>query len=178
MSNEKSGRNSETTFFFSREVEAPRELLFDVWTKKEHIEKWFGPVGSKIVGCSNDLRPGGIMHYGMEFETGFLMWGRWVYREIIPPEKLSFIVSFSDENKGVTRHPGAETWPAETLTEIIFEERDGKTLMTMTSYPVNASEEEIKLFSDEHNSMDEGWGGTFMQLKEYLALLQNQANEE
>lgn len=168
MNDQISGAGSVNTFVLIREVDAPRQLLFDLWTKKEHIEKWFGPAGSKIVNCTNDLKPGGMLHYGMEFSNGFVMYGRWVYKEIVPPEKLVFIVSFSDENKGIGRHPMAEGWPAETLSEIIFEDKNGKTLLKMSATPVNASEEEEKLFREGFGSMEKGWAGTFRQLEEYL----------
>ena len=49
-----------------------------------------------------DLRPGGTYHYGMQTPDGSVMWGKMVYREIVPPEKLVFINSFSDEKGGLT----------------------------------------------------------------------------
>jgi hypothetical protein len=36
------------------------------------------------------------------------MWGKFVFREITPPERMVFIDSFSDEAGGITRHPGSE----------------------------------------------------------------------
>ena len=41
------------------------------------------------------------------------MWGRMMYREIVPPEKIVFINSFSDEQGGLARHPMAADWPIE-----------------------------------------------------------------
>jgi uncharacterized protein YndB with AHSA1/START domain len=172
MNNEKSGTNSEDIFFYSREVDAPRELLFEVWTKKEHLEKWFGPAGSKITACTNDLRPGGMLHYCMEFGNGFLMWGRWVYKEIVPPEKLVFINAFSDENKGITKHPMAPDWPDELVSTVIFEEKEGKTILKLSSRPLNASEKEEIVFRENISSMETGWNGTFAQLRSYLSEIQ------
>lgn len=55
-----------------------------------------------------DLRPGGIFHYGLTAPDGkTTMWGRFVYREVVEPSRLIFVVSFSDANGGVTRHPMA-----------------------------------------------------------------------
>ena len=59
-----------------------------------------------------DLRPGGTYHYGMRTPDGKEMWGRFVYREIIPPERIVFVNSFSDPEGGITRHPMAPTWPS------------------------------------------------------------------
>ena len=53
-------------FRLSRTLDAPRQLVWDSWTQEEHLRKWFGPQGTRIVKCSMDLRPGGIFHYGME----------------------------------------------------------------------------------------------------------------
>ncbi len=172
MNDQKSGSNSEDIFFYSREVDAPRELLFRVSTKKEHLKKRFGPSGSGIVKCTNDLRPGGMLHYCMELCNRFLMWGRCVYKEIVPPEKLVFVNSFSDVNKGITRHPMAPDCPDELISTIIFEENEGKTLLKMSSLPVNASEKEENVFRENLGSMEKGWNGTFVQLQCYLSEIQ------
>ena len=62
-----------------------------------------------------------MFHYGMRGPDGSEMWGKFVYREIAPPERLVFIVSFSDENGGMTRHPMAPTWPLEMLNTLTFD---------------------------------------------------------
>ena len=51
------------------------------------------------------------------------MWGRFVFREIVAPERIVFINSFSDENAGLTRAPFFDgKWPLEMLTVFSFEE--------------------------------------------------------
>ena len=106
-----------------------------------------------------DLRPGGTYHYGMKMPDGSVMWGRLVYREIAPPEKLVFINSFSDEKGGLTRHPMAPTWPIEMLSVFTFEEQPGgKTKFTVRWSPHNATEEERKTFDAGHASMNSGLG--------------------
>jgi uncharacterized protein YndB with AHSA1/START domain len=74
-----------------------------------------------------DLNPGGRFHYCMKTPDGHAMWGRWTFLEILPPEKLVVVVSFSDAKGGVTRHPMSATWPLETLSTTTFTERAGKT---------------------------------------------------
>ena len=97
------------------------------------------------------------------------MWGRWVYREIVPPERLSFVSAFSDENGGVTRAPFFDgKWPLETLTTLTFTEHDGKTTLTMLGRPLNATEIERDTFRGNHASMHGGWGATLDQLTAYL----------
>ena len=110
-------KNNDTVkeFVISRVFDAPRELVFKVWTEPEHIAKWFGPKGVSIKSAKMDLRPGGSLLTCMGTPDGREMWGKWVFREIAPPEKLVYINSFSDEKGGLARHPMSPTWPLEML---------------------------------------------------------------
>jgi uncharacterized protein YndB with AHSA1/START domain len=106
----------------------------------------------------------------MQAPNGPVMWGKFTYREIVPPSKIVFISSFSDENGGVTRHPMAPTWPLQLLSTFTFEEvESGKTRFTVRWSPHNATEEERKTFDAGHASMNQGWSGTLEQLEAYLA---------
>ena len=98
------------------------------------------------------------------------MWGKMVYREIVAPDRIVLINSFSDEAGGTTRHPMAPTWPLELLTTVTFEEQPGgKTKVTVRWVPHNATDEERKTFDTSHASMNQGWTGTLDQLAGYLA---------
>ena len=98
------------------------------------------------------------------------MWGLFKYREIVPQEKLVFVNSFSDEQGGVTRHPGSATWPLYMLSTFIFEDAPGgKTKFTVTWRTLDATDEEQKTFDTMHDSMIQGCGGTMDQLAAYLA---------
>lgn len=55
------------------------------------------------------------------------MWGKQVFREIVPNERLTFIQSFSDKDGNNTRHPMSPTWPLEMLATTTFEDIDNKT---------------------------------------------------
>ena len=61
--------------------------------------------------CRLDFRPGGIFHYGMRSPDGRDMWGKFVYREIVAPERIVFVNSFSDESGATVRAPFAADWP-------------------------------------------------------------------
>ena len=101
-------------FVISRTFDAPRDLVWKAHTQCEHLRHWWGPKGFKITDCKIDLRPGGTFLYGMQpVSGGDKIWGKFVYREIDEPEKLVFVVSFSDENAGITRHPMSSVWPLE-----------------------------------------------------------------
>ena len=155
-------------FVISRTFDAPRDLMWKIWTERDHLAKWFGPKGVTIVSAKNDLRVGGVFHYGMKTADGKMMWGKWIYREIVPPQRLVFIVSFSDEQGGVARHPFNAEWPLETLSTVTFAEQDGKTEVTVRWTPHNATESERKTFETNREGMKQGWGGTFDRLAEYL----------
>ncbi|MNR57629.1 hypothetical protein D3C85_1784490 [compost metagenome] len=48
-------------------------------------------------------------------------------------------------------------------------EEDGHTIITMKGVPINATEEEIAFYASMKGSMEQGFGGTFKQLDDYLA---------
>jgi uncharacterized protein YndB with AHSA1/START domain len=165
---------AERPFVITRVVHAPRELVWDAWTQREHLAQWMGPKGTRIVRSSLDLRPGGLFHYGMQAPDGQLMWGRWVFREIERAARLVVVVSFSDEHAGVTRHPLAADWPLETLSTMIFADHagiGGGTTVVLQWTPCNATEAERRLFAASHAGMEQGWSGTMEQLGAYLATL-------
>jgi uncharacterized protein YndB with AHSA1/START domain len=159
----------ESVVELSRTLDAPRDVVWRAWTEPQRLAQWWGPKGYKMLASSMDLRPGGIYRYGMRAPAGQEMWGRFVYREIVPPERLEFIVSFTDADGNVMRHPMSETWPLEVLNTMTFEEHDGKTTITLRGGPINASEVERATFAGAHKSMQQGFAGTFDQLAEYLA---------
>jgi uncharacterized protein YndB with AHSA1/START domain len=157
-------------FVISRVFDAPRDLVWKAFTDPERMKEWWGPKGFTVITSKMDLRPGGSYLYGMTAPSGAPMWGKFVYREITPPERMVLINSFSDEAGGVTRHPMAPTWPLEMLSTFTFEEQPGgKTKFTVRWAAYNATAEEQKTFDTSHDSMRQGWGGTMDQLDAYLA---------
>lgn len=158
-------------FVIAREFAAPRDLVWRVWTEREHFMQWFGPKGFKPMNLARmDLRPGGMLHYSMETPDGKVMWGRAVYREVVPSAKLVWINSFSDAAGGITPHPFTkDPWPLQMLTTATFAEQGGKTLVTITWVPFDSTEDERRTFDAGRGSMTMGWTGTFDRLTEHLA---------
>jgi uncharacterized protein YndB with AHSA1/START domain len=156
-------------FVITRAVVAPRARVWQSWTEVEHLKQWWGPKGFAVTHCKVDLRPGGMMHYCLRSPDGLDMWGRFVYREVVKPEKLVLIDSFSDEKGGITRHPMAPGWPREMLTTVTFAEQGKGTLITVNWMPINATDEERRIFEEGRGSMQQGWSGTFEQFEQYLA---------
>ncbi len=159
-----------TEFVLERTFDAPRDRVFRAWTSAEDLSRWFGPKGFTMLRCEMDLRPGGVFHYGMTSPQGQVMWGKWVFREVTPPERIVFVASFSDELAGIVRHPMAPTWPAEVLSTVEFSEPSpGRTTLTMRALPINANAEERALFENAFEGMTAGWGGTLAQLEAFLS---------
>jgi len=99
------------------------------------------------------------------------MWGKFVYQEITPPQRLVFVSSFSDPEANITRapFPGVDNFPLQTRSTLVFTEQDGKTLLEMRGTPINATEEEIEFFKGMNSSMQGGWKGTLDALEAFLA---------
>jgi len=166
---EKSKGASSEEFVVSRVFDAPRDLVWKAFTDPEHMKHWWGPKGFTVRVARMDLRPDGVYHYCLRSPDGRDMWGRFVYREIVAPERIVFLSSFSDEKGGLARHPMHSAWPLEMLSTFTFTEHEGKTTFTVRWRPYNATEAERQTFADGRSSMNQGWTGTMDQLANYLA---------
>ena len=156
-------------FKISRTFDAPREQIWKAWSVRWRLMEWFGPKGFKMPAAKLDFRPGGDFHYCLAAPDGHEMWGRFLYREILAPEKIVLVSFFSDESGAVTRHPMSATWPLETLSTFTLLEANGRTTATIEWTPLRATDEEITTFNAAHDGMKQGWTGTFDQLEAYLA---------
>ena len=156
-------------FVLTRVFDASRDLVFKAWTERERMNQWSGPKGVAISHSTFDLRPGGMLHYCVKTPDGHKMWGKWAIREVVTPQRLVFVTSFSDAAGGLTRHPMSATWPLEMLSTVTFDEKDGKTLLTIEWLPLNPTEVERTTFDEGHESMKMGWTGMLDKLADYLA---------
>ena len=144
---------AEPELVITRLFDAPRSLVFDAWTKPEHLEHWQGaPRGFTVTAHDVDLRPGGAFRICMRSPEGVDHWLQGVYREIVKPERLVFTHVWLDAQG----RPGKETVVTITLTE-----RGGKTELTLLQTGFGSVESR-----DGHK---EGWNSTFDRLAEYLA---------
>jgi len=156
-------------FVLEREFDAPRDVVWRAWTDAEQLKRWFGPKGFGMPTCVMDLRPGGSFHYGLRSPEGMELWGKWVFREVIAPEKLVSIQSFADAQGNVATHPMNPSWPREILSIVKFTEREGKTFLRLEWFAYGPTEEQQKAFDAARESMTQGWGGTVDKLDDYLA---------
>jgi uncharacterized protein YndB with AHSA1/START domain len=153
----------------SRVFDAPRELVWKAVTEAEHLIHWWGPKSFTTLACNVDLRPGGLFQYSMRAPDGHTMWGKWTYREVVPPRRLVSVVSETDEHGNPLRNPKSPTWPLEMLYTMTLAEHDGKTTMTVTGFPIDATEEERNTFAAARDWMLQGFTGTLDKLAAHLA---------
>ncbi len=153
----------------TREFDAPRALVFKAWTEAERLARWWGPKGFSVEVGSFDLRPGGVFHYSQRAPNGAELWGKFVYHEVVAPERLVFTSSFADAEGNTVRNPWSQDWPLEILNVLTLTEQGSRTTLTMSGGPINASPAELATFEAARSSVQQGLGGTLDQLDAYLA---------
>ncbi|WP_159884622.1 SRPBCC family protein [Paenibacillus puerhi] len=157
---------------FTRVFDAPRELVFKAWTELEHFAKWWGPKGFALEVVKMDARSGGeFLGFQTSPDGNHVMWGKFAYQEVIEPEKVAYIQSFSDEQGNTVRAPFSPSWPLEIMNIITLEDDEGKTVLKLKGGPVNASAEEQETYKGMASMLQQGLEGTFDQLADYLVSL-------
>jgi uncharacterized protein YndB with AHSA1/START domain len=157
------------TFTMARDFDAPLALVWRAWSDAEQMQAWWGPNGCKITAARFEFRHGGFFHYTMQFPDAPLMWGRFIYRDIVEPDRIGWLNSFSNEGCGITRAPFELSFPLEVHNEVSFVERSGTTTMSLNARPHGASADERKVFETMLSSLEQGYGGTLDQLAQHLA---------
>lgn len=114
-------RAADRTFVMERVFDAPCELVFEAFSKPEHLKHWWGPKGWTLSVCEVDFRPGGTWLYCMRGPGGEASWGKATYQDIKPPEKIVYTDSFVDSDGNVL-----EGTPQMQIT-ITFESSEDKT---------------------------------------------------
>jgi len=148
-----------TSFTTRRVVDAPRTLVFEAFTKPEHIKRWMGPCNLTMVVCDSDFRVGGSYRFVFRAPDGQEAAFRGEFREIVPPARIVRTFVF-------------EPYPdAEALETLQLEELDGKTTITTTTLHKNVESRDGHLGSGMEGGMTEG----YERLDALLAELQMQA---
>jgi len=96
----------------TRLFHAPRELVFRMWTDREHISNWWGPRGFTTTTYEMDVRPGGVWLFTMHGPDGRDYQNKIIYREIVAPEHISYFhespppfdmtVTFTEQGDGTS----------------------------------------------------------------------------
>jgi uncharacterized protein YndB with AHSA1/START domain len=156
------------TFEITRVFNADRDRVWQTWTEAALLEKWWGPKGCSLAVHRLEFRPGGFFHYAMKFAGAPDMWGRFLYREIAAPARIVWLNSFSNEKCGLSRAPFSELCPLEIENVVTFSEAAGKTTVLLRAQPFGAIPPEHEYFEALRPSLEQGYGGTFEQLADFL----------
>jgi uncharacterized protein YndB with AHSA1/START domain len=144
---------AERTIVVERELDAPRELVWKLWTDPDEVTKWWGPehFTTPRDRIEFDLRPGGVCRLTMVGPEGEEHSSDGHFRIVQPPERLSF-------GETITEHPMIES--GETTIEFI-ELSGNRTKVIVTSRMVCA--EELVAMAQS------GWGSQLDKLEALLA---------
>jgi uncharacterized protein YndB with AHSA1/START domain len=123
-------RSGERELVMTRTFDAPRQKVFDAWTRPEQPPRWMlGPEGWTMPVCEIDLRPGGAWRFVWRMADGTEMAMQGVYREIAPPERLVSTESWGGD------------W-SDTLNTLTLSEAGGRTTAVVTIlYPSTEARE-------------------------------------
>ncbi|MBK9177829.1 MAG: SRPBCC domain-containing protein [Flavobacteriales bacterium] len=159
----------------TREFDAPRDLVWDACTQAHHLANWFAPGGRKGHVKTMDFRVGGMVHYCQTAPDGSdPVWGRGIYTEISPKNRIVYMQSFSDEQGNIGAHPMAPGWPRVMHCIYRFDDLGGnRTRLTVEWTPADDSSlEAIAMFDGARAGMNGGWKGTLDNLENYLNTLE------
>lgn len=82
----------------SRTFNAPRDLVYKVWTQPEHIIHWWGPNGFTNTIKEMEVKPGGVWRFTMHGPNGMDFPNKITYTKVVAPERLEFIHTGDDNN--------------------------------------------------------------------------------
>jgi uncharacterized protein YndB with AHSA1/START domain len=146
---------NEHTVKLTRVFNAPRERVFECWTRAEHLTHWFGPKGFTIHSCETDARPNGRFRLCLRAPDGQDYWVRGEFREVRAPAHL-VISCTAEDAKGVPR--------LEETIDVTFSEDRGRTTVSLNATARGPSDEAAAMLK----GMDKGWAQTIDRLNQHL----------
>ena len=146
--------SSDREISMTRVFNAPARVLFDVWTKPEHVRKWYGVRQTTVTVCDIDLRVGGAWRWVVA-RNGMEVAFSGVFREIDPPRRLQRTEVFE-------AMPGAES-----LVTLTFNEKDGQTTLTLNMLFKSKQDRDVALKS----GMELGIKECFQKIDDLVATL-------
>lgn len=139
----------------TRVFDAPRDLVFEVWTDHKHLDQWWGPTGFRNTTYEFAFKPGGVWRFTMHGPDGRNYPNQVIFETILRPELITY------------RHGGGEeSNPLEFQVEVKFEIEGGGTRITQrTVFP---TAEQLDFVVRDHGAI-EGGKQHFARLADYLA---------
>lgn len=135
----------------TRDLDAPRDLVFEVWTHPKHLVNWWGPNDFSLPHCEVDFRVGGSYRFCMLSPDGEEHWVRGVYTEIVEPAKLVF-TWIRETPDGIPL--------CDTVVDLSFDRTDAGTMLTLRHTGF-----ESVAYRDEHIG---GWSECLDRLANYV----------
>lgn len=129
-----------------RNLNAPVDLVWRMWTDPEHFKAWYGPRGATIPIANFDVRVGGARFVGMEMATPngpMRMWFTGEHLVVTEPHHLAYTESMSDEN-GDVQSPAAMGMPeghpttTEVRVELVASDDDTNMVVTHVGIPADS----------------------------------------
>jgi len=157
MTNEAIDKVTDREIIFSRLLNVPRELVWEVWTDPKHLARWFGPNGFTITTHNMEVKEGGNWRFMMHGPDGRDYPNKVNYLEVVKPERL--VYKHADDG---------ETEPVSFYVTITFKEEGNKTRLHMSM--VFDSPEDLQRVEKEYGAI-EGGKQNIARLEEYLAKL-------
>jgi uncharacterized protein YndB with AHSA1/START domain len=144
----------------TRLINAPRELVWEAFTKPEHVKNWWGPDGFTNTIHEMEVKPGGVWRFMMHGPNGMNFPNKIVFHEVVKPERLVCTHSSDDDENNII-----------FFQTIIFEKQGDKTNIIMTAlFPT--AEERDKVVK-EYGAV-EGGQQTLRRLAEYVVIMKNE----
>jgi glutathione S-transferase len=132
-----------------RTFNAPRQRVFDAWTKAEEVKQWAGPGAMSVTHAEADLRVGGKYRIHLRNPNGSEHRAFGVYRVFEPPKKVVY------------------TWTWETMPDVV------DTLVTVEFHERGTATEVVLrhdgLTSDQRKPHEDGWLGCFAKFEHVVA---------
>lgn len=138
--------------FIERVFDAPRELVFEVWTRPEHLVNWWGPNEFTLPHCTADFRVGGAFRFCMRSPDGVNYWVSGRYQKIREPESIAFSWVREDE--------AGKIWCRTNVTVTFEEEDGGKTRFRLHQKLFESIE-----YCEQHRG---GWTQCIDRLSDYV----------
>jgi len=146
---------------FTRVFDAPRSLVFKVWTDPKHLAQWWGPKHFTNPLCEMDARAGGSLRIDMRGPDGSVYPMGGTILEIDEPERLVFEITALNDASGTPQ--------LKTINTVLFSEENGKTTIVLHAAVVRA----INEAKEAVKGMEQGWS---QSLERLTALLHHFAN--
>lgn len=126
---------------------APRDVVWEAWTKREHLAEWWGPEMFTNPICEVDVRPGGSIRIDMKGPDGAMYPMTGTFKEVREPERLVFSATPLDAAGNVM---------FEVLHTAVFTEQGANTLLTFTAQLISTTPSGDQFLADMEEG-DEPW---------------------